>query len=76
MSNQNYRSCVRQETGMCSIQYEPCHDQAFRIGPIRKRAEQLLQPLQGPGSLLNPQMSLGSLSQGLKHPAYIKKYQN
>lgn len=32
LANQNYRSCIRQEMGMCSIAYEPCHDQAFRIG--------------------------------------------
>lgn len=50
---------------MCSIQYEPCHDQAFRIGPLRKRAEQLLQPLQGPGSFANPQSGLSPFPQGL-----------
>lgn len=33
LANQNYRACVRQETGMCSISYEPCDDQSFRIGP-------------------------------------------
>lgn len=32
LANQNYKSCVRQETGMCSIGYEPCDDQSFRIG--------------------------------------------
>lgn len=34
LANQNYRSCVRQEKGLCSIQYEPCNDQSFRIGPM------------------------------------------
>lgn len=34
LANQNYRSCVRQEKGKCSIQYEPCNDQSFRIGPM------------------------------------------
>lgn len=33
LANQNYRSCIRQETGMCSIAYEPCDDQSFRISP-------------------------------------------
>lgn len=32
LANHNYKSCVRQETGMCSIGYEPCDDQSFRIG--------------------------------------------
>lgn len=35
LANQNYRSCIRQETGRCSIQYEPCDDNSFRIGPMR-----------------------------------------
>lgn len=34
MANQNYRSCIRQEAGKCSIQYEPCYDNSFRIGPM------------------------------------------
>jgi hypothetical protein len=25
---------VRQEKGKCSIQYEPCDEQSFRIGPM------------------------------------------
>lgn len=33
LANQNYRACIRQETGMCSIAYEPCDDQSFRISP-------------------------------------------
>lgn len=33
LANQHYKSCVRQEKGRCSIQYEPCNDQSFRIGP-------------------------------------------
>lgn len=33
LANQNYRACFRQETGMCSIAYEPCDDQSFRISP-------------------------------------------
>lgn len=35
LANQNYRSCVRQEKGKCSIQYEPCDEHSFRIGPMR-----------------------------------------
>lgn len=34
LADQNYRACIRQEASMCSIAYEPCHDQAFRIGSI------------------------------------------
>lgn len=33
LSNQNYRACIRQGIGMCSIAYEPCNEQSFRIGP-------------------------------------------
>lgn len=32
LANQNYRACIRQEVGMCSISYEPCTEQSFRIG--------------------------------------------
>lgn len=34
LANQDYRSCIRQETGRCTIQYEPCDDNSFRIGPM------------------------------------------
>lgn len=37
LSNQNYRACIRQETGMCSIAYEPCNEQSFRIGHTQMR---------------------------------------
>lgn len=33
LAEQDYNICIRQEEGMCSIAYEPCHEQAFRIGP-------------------------------------------
>lgn len=33
LANQNYKACVRQSKGMCSIAYEPCDDESFRIGP-------------------------------------------
>ncbi|XP_052897962.1 uncharacterized protein LOC128304772 [Anopheles moucheti] len=32
LANHNYRACIRQEKGMCSVSYEPCDDQSFRIG--------------------------------------------
>ncbi|KRJ97175.1 uncharacterized protein Dyak_GE18201, isoform B [Drosophila yakuba] len=32
LANQNYRICVRQELDMCSILYQPCDEQSFRIG--------------------------------------------
>ncbi|XP_017076004.2 uncharacterized protein LOC108111147 [Drosophila eugracilis] len=32
LANQNYRICVRQEVDMCSIMYQPCDEQSFRIG--------------------------------------------
>ncbi|XP_030383784.1 uncharacterized protein LOC115631218 [Scaptodrosophila lebanonensis] len=32
LANQHYRICVRQETDMCSIMYQPCDEQSFRIG--------------------------------------------
>ncbi|XP_036334631.1 uncharacterized protein LOC118745212 [Rhagoletis pomonella] len=33
LANQNYRICMRQEQAMCSIMYQPCDEQSFRIGP-------------------------------------------
>uniref|UniRef100_A0A1I8PE50 CUB domain-containing protein n=1 Tax=Stomoxys calcitrans TaxID=35570 RepID=A0A1I8PE50_STOCA len=33
LANQNYRICMRQEMEMCSIVYQPCDEQSFRIGP-------------------------------------------
>lgn len=33
LANQDYTICVRQELGMCSIVYEPCDENSFRIGP-------------------------------------------
>lgn len=32
LANQHYRICVRQESDMCSIIYQPCDEQSFRIG--------------------------------------------
>ncbi|KAL0274704.1 UNVERIFIED_CONTAM: hypothetical protein PYX00_002768 [Menopon gallinae] len=33
LANQDYTICMRQELGMCSIVYEPCDENSFRIGP-------------------------------------------
>lgn len=33
LANQNYKVCFKQDTGMCSIAYEPCNQHSFRIGP-------------------------------------------
>lgn len=33
LAGQNYKACFRQNTGMCSIAYEPCNENSFRIGP-------------------------------------------
>ncbi|XP_034473893.1 uncharacterized protein LOC117781250 [Drosophila innubila] len=32
LANQHYKICVRQELEMCSIIYQPCDEQSFRIG--------------------------------------------
>lgn len=34
LANQEYRVCIRQELKMCSIVYEPCNRNSFKIGPI------------------------------------------
>lgn len=33
LADQDYNICIRQEEGMCSIAYEPCHEDSFRISP-------------------------------------------
>ncbi|KAJ3624187.1 hypothetical protein MTP99_017832 [Tenebrio molitor] len=33
LAEQDYNICMRQEEDMCSIAYEPCHDNSFRISP-------------------------------------------
>jgi len=32
LANQDYNICMRQESGMCSIIYEPCDENSFKIG--------------------------------------------
>ncbi|XP_026473443.1 uncharacterized protein LOC113377363 isoform X2 [Ctenocephalides felis] len=49
LADQNYRACVRQEQGMCSIAYEPCHEGSFRIGQPQTTMGQMSQAGQ-PGS--------------------------
>lgn len=43
LADQNYRACVRQEQGMCSIAYEPCHEGSFRIGQPQTTMGQMSQ---------------------------------
>ncbi|GFG28139.1 hypothetical protein Cfor_12524 [Coptotermes formosanus] len=33
LADQDYTICMRQEEGMCSIAYEPCDENSFKIGP-------------------------------------------
>ncbi|KAL3272943.1 hypothetical protein HHI36_014400 [Cryptolaemus montrouzieri] len=33
LADQDYNICIRQEEGVCSIAYEPCHEDSFKIGP-------------------------------------------
>lgn len=33
LANQDYNVCIRQEERMCSIVYEPCDENSFKIGP-------------------------------------------
>lgn len=33
LADQDYVICIRQEHGMCSIAYEPCDENSFKIGP-------------------------------------------
>ncbi|KAF4518078.1 hypothetical protein B566_EDAN009622 [Ephemera danica] len=54
LADQDYNICIRQEEGMCSIVYEPCDENSFRIGPAMP---QTLGAAPGGGS----QGGLGSL---------------
>ncbi|XP_055301189.1 uncharacterized protein LOC129567858 isoform X2 [Sitodiplosis mosellana] len=53
LSNQKYKACIRQESKMCSIAYEPCNEQSFRIGPNRPREAAYASPLASPYSSYN-----------------------
>lgn len=52
LANQNYRICMRQEVEMCSIVYQPCDIQSFRIGP--SLVTRLTSPQNGVGSGMAP----------------------
>ncbi|CAG9802277.1 unnamed protein product [Chironomus riparius] len=52
LANQNYRSCIRQEMRMCSIQYEPCDDNSFGIGP--QMGMNGMGPLSNPTNMNDP----------------------
>ncbi|XP_055849332.1 uncharacterized protein LOC129914208 isoform X2 [Episyrphus balteatus] len=40
LANQDYKACIRQEEKMCSIIYQPCDDQSFKIGPTKLVTQQ------------------------------------
>ncbi|XP_017107357.2 uncharacterized protein [Drosophila bipectinata] len=50
LANQNYRICMRQELDMCSIVYQPCDQQSFRIGGGGRMATRGGDSDQGAGS--------------------------
>ncbi|XP_053692418.1 uncharacterized protein LOC128740871 [Sabethes cyaneus] len=57
LANHNYRACIRQEKGMCSVAYEPCDDQSFRIGNPRADSSGSFSTPFGSGNqggILNP----------------------
>nr|XP_037876896.1 uncharacterized protein LOC119630688 isoform X2 [Bombyx mori] len=37
LADHEYRSCVRRNSGFCSIRYAPCNEHSFRIGPRGNR---------------------------------------
>ncbi|KAH8248654.1 hypothetical protein KR032_001813 [Drosophila birchii] len=60
LANQNYRICVRQELDMCSIMYQPCDEQSFRIGGggrMATRAGELTPGTQGAATLAPAQLA-------------------
>ncbi|XP_058453099.1 uncharacterized protein LOC131431419 [Malaya genurostris] len=55
LANHNYRACIRQEKGMCSVAYEPCDDQSFRIGNPRAGGDSYPgTPVGNPGGAGSP----------------------
>ncbi|XP_022116056.2 uncharacterized protein LOC110993936 isoform X1 [Pieris rapae] len=42
LANQQYRSCIRRNTGFCTIRYSPCDSRSFRIGPGGNGPEDLI----------------------------------
>ncbi|KAJ8715312.1 hypothetical protein PYW08_005293 [Mythimna loreyi] len=33
LASQDYKACIRRNTGFCSVRYAPCDSRSFRIGP-------------------------------------------
>ncbi|XP_020716701.1 uncharacterized protein LOC101449661 [Ceratitis capitata] len=56
LANQNYRICMRQEQEMCSIMYQPCDEQSFRIGPSNA-GEPGVVNMGAPVIMMDPMMS-------------------
>ena len=71
MANQEYRACIRQEVGMCSIAYEPCSDQSFRIGqrPPPMQSDTGTQAADAPVS--NPSAATQPAMVALQDPAVM-----
>ncbi|EDW64433.2 uncharacterized protein Dvir_GJ22532 [Drosophila virilis] len=56
LANQHYRICMRQESDMCSIVYQPCDEQSFRIGG-------------GGGSIMSGMNTMASSSSSSSNPS-------
>uniref|UniRef100_A0A0K8VDH5 CUB domain-containing protein n=1 Tax=Bactrocera latifrons TaxID=174628 RepID=A0A0K8VDH5_BACLA len=56
LANQNYRICMRQEQYMCSIMYQPCDEQSFRIGP-GSAAEPGMLNMGAPALMMDPTLA-------------------
>ncbi|KAK4874960.1 hypothetical protein RN001_014320 [Aquatica leii] len=50
LADQDYNICMRQEVGMCSISYEPCHENSFKIGPVASSTNDEVDVGSGDGS--------------------------
>lgn len=65
LANQDYNICMRQEQGMCSIAYEPCDENSFRIGPnndnISSGSEIIMMD---DGNIAGPQDQLDDVGSG------------
>ncbi|CAK1555509.1 unnamed protein product [Leptosia nina] len=47
LASQEYRACIRRNTGFCTIRYTPCDSRSFRIGPGGIGAEEIsAEPVQ------------------------------
>uniref|UniRef100_A0A336MSC2 CSON000532 protein n=1 Tax=Culicoides sonorensis TaxID=179676 RepID=A0A336MSC2_CULSO len=71
LAGQNYKACFRQNPGTCSIAYEPCNEQSFRIGPS------LLDDDSGGGGGGGLADSFGGIQAGLgENPAVLGDLQS